>query len=257
MSRASGQVSLFGEAMATEDFIPKGEGVSEFEESILLRQEREMLGCYLSGHPLSRFDRVLSRAGISTIENLQRMKANDKVELAGVVGDISKRITKTGKEMWNIRIEDKTGSIEAVLFSSTIEESRNFLQKDTPLIFKGRVEKDDSKPMPRLRVESVKELTDEAVEEKLEKSLHLQIQTLTSVDGEQVLKQIQTILKCHKGNLNVYFHLPSQQTPGAQTVIRAHNSYSVAMNRAMIDQLKQLACVRSVYVSIGNQVRPV
>jgi DNA polymerase-3 subunit alpha len=255
--RVSGQASLFGAVVEEDDFIPRGDSVQEFDETTLLRNEREMLGCYLTGHPLARFDRMLSKMRIHTVESLQRMNGGDKVELAGVVGDISRRLTKTGKEMWNVRIEDRTGSIEAVLFSSTVESSRQFLNKDVPLLFTGRVEKDDEKPMPRLRVESVREMTEEAMEEKMERSLHVKITTLAPQDAEPVLKQIQTILRCHKGNLRVFFHIPSPQDPNTKKVIRAHDSFCVQMNRTMIEQLKKVTSVQAIYLSVGTTVRPV
>lgn len=255
--RFSGQVSLFGESSSQEDVIPKGDHVTEFDEMTLLRNEREMLGCYLTSHPLARFDRVLTKMGVRTIEMLQRMNANDRVELAGVVGDISKRITKTGKEMWNVRIEDRTGSIDSVIFSTIIDQSRHILQKDTPLLFKGRIEKDDEKPMPRLRIETIREITAESIEEKLEKSLHVKMDSLPPSEAELMLRQIHTILKCNRGNLSVYFHIASSQNPDSRKVIKAHDSFSVEMNKGMLEQLKKINCVEAVFLSVGNQLRPV
>ncbi|MBI3394249.1 MAG: DNA polymerase III subunit alpha [Spirochaetia bacterium] len=142
--KRSGQESLFGAFAgaasgggATEN-IPKGPSVSELPEGERLAKEKEMLGFYLSGHPLAKYERALRSIHASTLESLWRRQNQDKVEVAGVITSVQFKPTKTGKQMARLVIEDMTSSMQAMIFPSALERNRGALQPDIPVMMKGK-----------------------------------------------------------------------------------------------------------------------
>lgn len=274
--KESGQSSLFGEMMsggdATSEPIPKGEGVAEFESGDLLKHEKEVLGFYFSGHPLGKFERVLRRIRAVPLEALGEMASGAKIEIAAVITDYSIRLTRTGKEMCRVNLEDMTGGIEAVIFPAAFDRLKQNLVKDTPLYIKANLEKREDTGTPSLIINSFDPLNHEVLEEKQEKSLHLKLSS-NGLDPA-ALTQLQTILRGARGNLGVYFHLerpaarPVQSanaapdehiakksdSAGGNMVIRAHHSFNVNYTQELRDRLARLAHVQGVYVSVGDRI---
>ena len=264
--RESGQSSLFGDLLsgggnASSEPIPRGEGVAEFDTGELLKREKEVLGFYFSGHPLGKFERVLRRIRAIPLEALGEMASGAKVEIAAVITDYSIRLTRTGKEMCRVNLEDMTGAIEAVIFPAAFDRIKKDLVKDTPLYIKANLEKREDTGTPSLIINSLDPLNHEVLEEKQEKSLHLKL----SANGldPAALTQLQTILRGSRGNLAVYFHLERAERPGQDAgaanenggmVIRAHHSFNINYTQELRDRLARLAHVRGIYVSVGDRI---
>ncbi|MBI3396250.1 MAG: hypothetical protein HY042_10480, partial [Spirochaetia bacterium] len=102
---------------------------------------------------------------------------------------------------------------------------------------------------PQLIIESIAPLTRETIEDKLEKSLHLKLDGLQA--DRMGIDQLQTILKCFRGNLAVYFHLQEKNT-----VIKAHDTFSVKLSDDLLVRLSKMKIVQGVFLSVGTQMRP-
>ena len=257
--RESGQTSLFGAGGpgaaggSTPDPIPRGEHVQEFDEQEILRLEKEVLGFYFSGHPIARYERILQTIKAPPIKDLDKLSAGRKIEIAGVITEISMRPTRTGKEMARIVVEDMTGSMNGVIFPNTLTRVRDMLQKDEPLLIQGTLEKREETGTPQLILDGLKELNRDELEKKLERALHLKLNY--SVDTN-VIAHLQTILKSYSGGpLTVFFHLAGALGDSPQ-VIRAHESFSVNLNEDMVSRLKKIEQVKGIYLSVGEQLRP-
>jgi len=142
---ASGQVSLFEttfENQAKEDRLPE---IEELTKTELLRFEKELLGFYLTEHPLTP---LLSRIEHKISHEIGTLSISDSgttVIIGGIVSNIKKIITKkSGAEMAFVRLSDLTGSSEVVVFPKLYAVIKSRLLPDTVLLIKGRVdEKDD------------------------------------------------------------------------------------------------------------------
>ena len=149
----SGQMSLFDLVAEEEktDFEIKLPNVSEYTKTEILNFEKEVLGVYLSGHPLEEFmskwkkhttakssDFVVDEEGKSVLHDRQ------EVTIGGIITDISIKSTKNNKMMAFIVIEDLYGTVEVVIFPKDYETYRNILVADRKVFVKGKVsEKDD------------------------------------------------------------------------------------------------------------------
>jgi DNA polymerase-3 subunit alpha len=141
-----GQTSLFGEEPVTQ----KNENLlysnNNGKRKLLqeeIQWEKELLGMYISDHPLSSHLESL-KDEIIAIKDLINQKKDSKVKIAGVITKITKFITKSGKPMLFVKLEDLTGSIETLVFAGTLEKNPIIWQQGKIILLAGRLtDKDD------------------------------------------------------------------------------------------------------------------
>lgn len=138
--RASGQVSLFDMVKGPEEDTDKLPEIQELNRSEILAFEKQLLGFYLTEHPLSRFEESLKAKSTHTISELSHEMVNKKIRVGGIITRL-KRITtrRQNQEMAFLRLEDRTGSIETVVFPKVFARSRQFLTPDGVILLSGTV----------------------------------------------------------------------------------------------------------------------
>jgi len=139
-----GQNDLFGAILDTaqEEHKPAFEVSDAWEEQERLLGEKETLGFYLSGHPLTCYEQELDRFITARIEYL-KPKQNQTVVIAGLIAAIRPMATKRGERMAFISISDKTGRIEVAVFSDLYSERRVLLEKDQLVVVEGDTSVDE------------------------------------------------------------------------------------------------------------------
>lgn len=142
-NRDRGQHELFGESEAVQaDGAPmRLPDVPPWTETEQLTFEKEVLGLYLSGHPIERFRPELDRVGVLPIGTLAESAPSAAV--AGIVSERRDLKTKKGDPMARITIEDGGGRLDAVCFPETFRKYGRLLQKDALVILTGKLEIDD------------------------------------------------------------------------------------------------------------------
>jgi DNA polymerase III subunit alpha len=141
--RLAGQASIFdgafGEAEAMEVRHPPL-ATTEFDERELLRLEKEVLGLYVSEHPLERVRGELRRKTDCALADIERRRDGEFVTVGGIVSSLKQVTTKRGEPMVFATLDDPTGSAEVVVFNSTYAAARELLEADRILVVKGRVD---------------------------------------------------------------------------------------------------------------------
>jgi DNA polymerase III subunit alpha len=152
----TGLFSDFGTAAGTsEEAAPGGAAVvEEFTKDELLTMEREMLGLYISDHPLRRWAPVLERRTTTTIAQLADLPDRREVTVGGLVATVKRSMTRSGSTMAFVTIEDLTGSIEVLVFPRAYEQHGLSLKRDTVVLLRGKLDVDE---------QSVKLLCDEVI----------------------------------------------------------------------------------------------
>jgi DNA polymerase-3 subunit alpha len=141
--RLSGQTDLFGELSLTDESVlhklaldTSGEPYPNREQ---LQWERELLGVYLSQHPLEQFQSAL-RAQTAPLESITKSMNGKKVKIGGLVTTIREITTKNGQRMAFVQLSDgNTQQIELVLFPGVYEKAANLWQTDRVLLVSGKV----------------------------------------------------------------------------------------------------------------------
>ncbi len=140
--RGDGQSSFFDLFSKPEEFGSKYDelpDVGEFTKKELLEMEKEMLNMYVSGHPLEAIWGKVSAMVKDRIADFSEMKDGDAVDFAGMVVGVRKNVTKSGKMMGYVRIEDMAGSVETIVFPNLWEQSGGINQGDV-LLVNGRLD---------------------------------------------------------------------------------------------------------------------
>lgn len=142
-NRDLGQTELFGESDADDpgDAALRGEQVKPWTETQQLAFEKEALGLYLSGHPVDRFAPDLQANGVKRIEELTDAAGSESV--AGIVAGCRRLTTRKGDPMAVVTLEDRGGSLEAVVFPDAYAKSASLLEPNRLVVVRGRFEKDE------------------------------------------------------------------------------------------------------------------
>ena len=137
-----GQSSLFGEALEAELPPVKLTSVEPASEADRLHWEKELIGLYISEHPLSEYQARLALEYVTAIKDIKPI-AGQSARVAGLVTSTKKIITKTGKPMLFSLIEDLTAKIEVVVFPSVLEKTSNAWAENTIVVLQGKIDNRD------------------------------------------------------------------------------------------------------------------
>ena len=140
--KASGQVGLFsmlgGGAKKPSFRMPDTPQWSLAKE---LQMEREALGFFLSGHPVTAFAELVDRRASSRIGELEKLRDGDEVHVAGMRASLRVVRTKRGDKMGFVQLDDETGAVECIFFSKAWAESAKILAEGEPVLVTGTLEK--------------------------------------------------------------------------------------------------------------------
>jgi DNA polymerase-3 subunit alpha len=177
--------------------------IGEWEGKQFLAFEKEALGFYLSGHPLTRYEEVLDKFTNANAISIKELKDGGVIRIGGLVRSIKNIKTKKGELMAFVTIEDMHGAVEVIVFSRVFSDVRDLLVEDRPVLVQGQVQKDEK---------SVKILADMVIsidkaEETWAASVHFNLE-LSRTDREG-LENLHAILKRHPGLCPAFLHLRS------------------------------------------------
>ena len=150
LDRQKGQTSLFDfladTVSSTPDFSPPSDA-EEYPQAQLLKFEKELLGFYLTGHPLDSHTGKINQLGCSSIAQLEEIPTNSQVRLAGVISAIRNTVKKTTQERMSIlTVEDVEGTIEVLVFPEAHKKCSAFLNLEDSVVVVGRLNKKELKP---------------------------------------------------------------------------------------------------------------
>lgn len=189
----------------------------EFDKSELLRMEKEVLGIYLSDHPLRAYSNIIGKYSNFSTGDLEDDAYNEKnfdgkrVKVVGIVESINKKFTKNQKIMEFVKFEDLYGTMELIVFPQKYEQYSDILNEDEILIVSGRlniIEGEDPKILVD-NVQSIKSISSVEKQDETEPKLFLRI---TKNMPSYILDKVKPILLNSKGNTqsNIFFEEKKQ-----------------------------------------------
>jgi DNA polymerase-3 subunit alpha len=203
--RLAGQGSIFDLA-PVEEASPKHHPpvpTDEFEKNELLNMEKDVLGLYVTEHPLQGVRDQLRRKTDATIGELERRRDGEVITIGGIVSSLRHMTTKRGDPMVFLRIEDVTGAIETVVFNSTYDKARELCTTERILIVKGRVDRKEGET----KLVALEIAAFEAVPEKRE--VRLRIDATKAAAG--TIRELAALIKDFPGESPVYADLITSQ----------------------------------------------
>jgi len=253
----AGQDDLFGMAETSsslDDEQAMPDKVAEWSQEYLLQAEKEVLGLYLSGHPITQYEPELSQlvtCRIGSLENEDassgRRKKRTPVLLGGLVGSIRQSQTQRGK-MASILLDDNSGRIEAVAFSQVWEAVREKVTTGQVLLISGTASYDEYRGSMNLRAEQildideVRNLIAEGIELDISQS-ELQQQGLSAAEWVKLLQAV--LEESSKGSCRITLAFT---TESAQARLHMSDRWKVTVNEALLKQLRALPGIEQALV---------
>ena len=231
-----GVMSLFGdmgtgEAVFDDARVPIPD--HEFDKSQRLAFEKEMLGLYISDHPLLGVEAALSRHVDTTIAELRELREGEQRWVGGVVTNLVRKYTKRGDLMATFVLEDLQSAVEVWVFPRTMTEVAHLLVDDAVVCVKGRLDlREDQAKLICLEVKRPELVADGA------EPLHIAVPVHVS---DERVEQLKALLHEHRGDVPVLLHV-------GRTCIRLSAEFSVDTSRGLLAELRVLlgpACLWS------------
>ncbi|MDQ6648931.1 MAG: DNA polymerase III subunit alpha [Actinomycetota bacterium] len=240
-AEAIGQFSLFGEAVggsdadgaaAPDDGFRVSVPLGEWDKTALLAYEREMLGLYVSDHPLFGVEHVLAQASDSTVPALTGDAVADGqiVTVGGILSTVTRKVTKQGNPWALATLEDLEGAIEVMFFPQTYTQYAVDIAEDAVVLVRGRLDKRED--VPKL---IAMELTvpDLSTGPRGPVVISLPTQRCTP----PVVERLKEVLATHPGTTDVHLQLVN----GARTtVLRLDEALRVSASPSLMGDLKAL-----------------
>jgi DNA polymerase-3 subunit alpha len=241
--RESGQTNLLallsggskGAPAVVEEKYPP---VDEWMPKELLAYEKEALGFYISGHPLDRYQSEIRRFTNATAANCTEKGERAEVILGGVVAAYQERPMKNGQGKYAFfTLEDHTGQIEFIVNAKKVEEYREVLSKDDPLLVTGTVDTpfgEGETARERLRFLDAKLLS----RIRSEKSSLLDIKLNADVVSEAQIRALEKVLRSHAGACKAVLRMEIPKR--SETVIDLGDDYKVAATDDLLARIEQI-----------------
>lgn len=241
-----GQFSIFDRIEDTnnKDNLPS---LKEFPQKVLLSMEKEILGIYVSGHPLEPYKKELSAvSNITTSEiftqldegtnNIQQVRDGQRVKIGGIIVEKKNKITKNNNIMAFLTIEDMYGSIECIVFPRTYENYNNLLAEDGLIVIEGRLSISEVEE-PKIICEKIMPLN----KYKLDK-VYIKI---SKDKPNNIFNKIKPILQRYPGDVPVYLYLENQN----KTFVADRSLWIKITDNKSIDELESLLGKDSIKIS--------
>ena len=231
--RASGQTGLFETSHAASEPAAPIE-VEEFSKDELLQMEKEMLGMYISDHPLRQVHAALAARVNVALRQLPELQDKATVVVGGIITGVKRTTTRSGSAMAFVTLEDLTGGAEVIIFPKTYEQVHFLLKRDSVVVVRGKV--DVAEQQAKILADRVLPL-DEADEvdpiaasgsrnggnggrapEEAPHLLALHVRVDTARVGEEGLQRLHDLLGRRRGEQPVVLHLVR---PGREVVLNA------------------------------------
>ncbi len=231
---AMGQTSLFGgggpDPSLAEPTLP---AVPDWDRNTRLRREKEVLGFYLSEHPLDAYRDEISAVASGDTGRLKSMGSGVDVGLLGVVTSVVRKLDKKGRTMAFVVVEDYAGTLECVLFNDAFEKVKDFLEEDRVILVRGRLDRRDPEGDPKIVANEIFDF--EASRGDLEHTLYLRL----SLDGleEGRLAGLGEILSRYPGRGEVVLAL---ETGTGRRVRMKMGRYRVGVDPDLLIELRSM-----------------
>jgi len=208
-----------------------------------LSGEKEMLGFYVSGHPLDRFRSELANFGTADTEGLSAAKDGREVRLGGIISAVKLMNDKRGNRMAFVTIEDFKGRVELIIFSDSYEKGKAYIREDEIIMATGRVSTREEEA-PKIIVNDLYPL--ESLASQFNCQLVIKIDENTS---ERKLAAVQKALDKNKGKIPVMI---AARQNGDEYYIKS-NRFVIEPKNELLIKLKELLGDSSVFLQPINK----
>ncbi|HEY5579346.1 MAG TPA: DNA polymerase III subunit alpha, partial [Acidimicrobiia bacterium] len=230
----AGQFSLFGSSDREAGFASIALSDEEWPKKTRLAFEKEMLGLYVSDHPLLGVNHLLQTAATTTIGALWDLADGATVTIGGLVGPITRRFTRKGEPMLFFQLEDLEASIEVVAFPRVATQFGTLVAPDEVLLVSGRLDH---------RGDDLKLVASSIGEPDLRAETSVRLEIPARLLSPALIERLKEILANHPGACPVYLHMVTEE---GHKVLALSDDHRVEARSALYAELRELLGQRAV-----------
>ena len=199
-----------------------------WSQKVRLAFEKEMLGLYVSDHPLFSIGPSLAAATANTIRDLEELADRASVTVGGLVASITRRWTRKGEPMIFFQLEDVEGSVEVMAFPRTVHDFGPAIAEDAVVVVTGNLDN---------RGDEVKVIAREIKELEVRDDSSVRLQVAASRLSPEIVNRLKGILANHPGSASVFLHMVGEN---GTKVLKLADSHRVEPRSALFAELKEL-----------------
>ncbi|MFA6142347.1 MAG: DNA polymerase III subunit alpha [Candidatus Omnitrophota bacterium] len=234
--KLSGQLSFFDKFEDEENFkktFQETPNIPEWPENQLLANEKELLGFYVTNHPLARFEKILKTYSTCVTTELRSRSDGEEVLLGGIISKVKFTTTrKTSEKMAIVTLEDLSGTVETLVFPSTFAKSANLVKQDSIVFVKGRLSLREDEP--KIVANEIASL--ESVRMKYTKTIIIDLLTAGLEAG--ALEKLKKVLARYPGRIPVY--MAFKKPDGRRTLMSASHALSVEPHEGLVRDVEKI-----------------
>ncbi len=242
--RESGQISLFGEMHSPESNIQNHKKIMQEEEWSLLQKlsfEKEVIGIYLSGHPLEEYKELL-KIWTTPPYMLEKSSNGNDVILGGIITEIKYHTTDKGK-MAFIKLDDSQNQYEITCFSDTYERSKDLISVGNIVFIQAKV---NFRNLQRGFIAQTIGTPDILID--FSRAFHIRVDSMIS---EEIYERVTQVIINNLGNCDVFFHYRDDTTQ-KEVIIQSHPDFKVEASTSVIIEIEKLVGAGNAWFSPGT-----
>jgi DNA polymerase-3 subunit alpha len=233
---ARNQIGLFGAMSAPRP--ARRESIAEWSPRDKLKAEKEVLGFYVTGHPLDKYERELRRIGDLTTADLASAPDGSQVALAGVIQAVKLKNNRSGKRYATFALEDRQGAVEVIAWPEKYQSLEKIIHGDDPVVVRGKLDVDDERA--QIILDDVKTL-DAALNGAI-REVHIGA-TRSQLEGGKVAA-LKEIMARHVGRCLTYLHL--EIADDKEAVILLGDDFRVAPSEQFVSEIEGMLASSAV-----------
>jgi DNA polymerase-3 subunit alpha len=198
---AAGQMTLFNDAGRQR----QAPDVKEWPESQLLNFEKDMIGFYITGHPLAKYEKILKEYSTCGSAGLKGLEDGQKVWFGGIINKIKNTVTKrSGERMAIMIVEDMEGNVEALVFPNSYKNVSKYILPNAAIFINGRLSLKEERP--KIIVEEIIPITE--ARKKFTQSISIDL--LSQGMDEDFFNSLRGVFSRHQGDTPVYLNIATK-----------------------------------------------
>ena len=232
--RMNGQLSFFDKFETEDTFkdtFQKVPDIPEWPENQLLTYEKELLGFYITKHPLTSFEKSLRTYSSCQIRGLTLRKDGEEVIIGGIMSKVKPTVTKkTGEKMAIVTFEDLSGTCDVLVFPNTYKNVAALVRTDAIVFIKGKVSLREDEP----KIIASDIISPEDVKSKFTKAIFINLST-PGLD-EFIIDNLKKTLLKHPGRVPVYMNFI--EPSGKRVRIAVGKDFSVQADELLLEDIE-------------------
>jgi len=227
--KSLGQMLLFGDEGLKQE-VPE---IKEWPESQLLTFEKEMIGFYITGHPLAKHEKILKEYSTVSSGKLKNLGDGTNIRFGGIINKVKHTITKrTGEKMAIMMMEDLEGSVEVLVFPASYKNVSKFVRANFAVFVSGKLNLREERP--KIIVEDIIPL--ENVRSRFTKAISIDLFSLGTEN--ETFGRLKDLFKKHKGSIPIHLNVSTKSNGSYRIVV--NDDLFVTPSDDMLGELEEI-----------------